>query len=176
MQALDAAAFGGSGIVVGGAGGDLLMPTIAQFQRLPQHQQHQHPTSSNNMMNAAFPDAMAYAPHQQQIQSTLSPNLPQVPLTHPTSSTPLTRTKSSPASDDRGRTPSPSSSSKGEDRVAKRKRNTEAARRYRQRKVDRVTELEDALAEVSRERDELKLKLARAEAEADVLRGMVRKG
>lgn len=61
------------------------------------------------------------------------------------------------------------------DRVRKRKRNTEAARRYRQRKVDRLTELEEALAAMTREKDDLRLKLARAEAEVDVLRGMIRK-
>jgi hypothetical protein len=74
-------------------------------------------------------------------------------------------------------TSTPSSSSRPEEteRVNKRQRNTEAARRYRQRKLDRVSELEEALAEMTRERDELKLKLARSEAEADVLRGMVRK-
>ncbi|KAK5112841.1 hypothetical protein LTR85_011068 [Meristemomyces frigidus] len=61
------------------------------------------------------------------------------------------------------------------DRKRKRERNTEAARRYRQRKVDRTSELEEALAEVKKERDELRLKLARAEAEADVLRSLVGK-
>lgn len=61
------------------------------------------------------------------------------------------------------------------DQVNKRQRNTEAARRYRQRKLDRVSELEEALAEMTRERDDLKLQLARSQAEADVLRGMVRK-
>ena len=55
----------------------------------------------------------------------------------------------------------------------KRQRNTEAARRYRQRKVDRVTELEDALAAMTRERDDYKIKLAKAETEVDVLRRMV---
>ena len=59
------------------------------------------------------------------------------------------------------------------DQISKRQRNTEAARRYRQRKVDRTTELEEALAAMTKERDDLKLKLARSEAEADVLRGMV---
>ena len=72
-------------------------------------------------------------------------------------------------------TPSSISRSDETDRITKRQRNTEAARRYRQRKMDRVTELEDALEEIRRERDELKLKLARSEAEADVLRGMVKK-
>ena len=71
-------------------------------------------------------------------------------------------------------TPSSTSRSEETDRVTKRQRNTEAARRYRQRKMDRVSELEDALEEIRKERDELKLKLARSEAEAGVLRGMVR--
>lgn len=61
-------------------------------------------------------------------------------------------------------------------KVCKRQRNTEAARRYRQRKLDRVTELEEALAAMGKERDELKLKLARSEAEADILRSLHKKG
>ena len=86
--------------------------------------------------------------------------------------------KKRPANDSSERTStSPSSVCRFEndDRSSKRQRNTEAARRYRQRKVDRVTELEDALAAVTKERDDLKLKLARSEAEADVLRGIVGK-
>ena len=72
---------------------------------------------------------------------------------------------------------SPSSTSRLEntDNVNKRQRNTEAARRYRQRKVDRTSDLEEALASMTKERDDLKLKLARSQAEADVLRGMVGK-
>jgi hypothetical protein len=62
-----------------------------------------------------------------------------------------------------------------DERVHKRQRNTEAARRYRQRKVDRLTELEEALASMTQERDDLKLKLAKSEAEADVLRSLVGK-
>lgn len=71
--------------------------------------------------------------------------------------------------------PSMASHSENAEQVNKRQRNTEAARRYRQRKVDRQTELEEALASMTKERDDLKLKLARSEAEADVLRGMVAK-
>ena len=76
------------------------------------------------------------------------------------------------------RTMSPPSttSSDNPDRAFKRQRNTEAARRYRQRKVDRTAELEDALAAMTKERDELKLRLARSEAEAGVLKGLVGKG
>lgn len=72
---------------------------------------------------------------------------------------------------------SPSSSERSPNeqgcKVQKRRRNTEAARRYRQRKVDRVSELEEALQLMTKERDEMKLRLARSEAEADVLRGLV---
>lgn len=93
-------------------------------------------------------------------------------------STDLSFSKKRTAADFAEATSTPSSTSRPDEteRVNKRQRNTEAARRYRQRKLDRVSELEEALAEMTRERDELKLKLARSEAEADVLRGMVRKG
>ncbi|KAI7342018.1 hypothetical protein KC354_g16687 [Hortaea werneckii] len=70
--------------------------------------------------------------------------------------------------------PDSSTTTSTTERNRKRQRNTEAARRYRQRKVDRTAELEEALAAVSKERDELRLKLARSEAEAEVLRRMVR--
>ncbi|KAI7551932.1 hypothetical protein KC331_g2227 [Hortaea werneckii] len=70
--------------------------------------------------------------------------------------------------------PDSSATTSTTERNRKRQRNTEAARRYRQRKVDRTTELEEALSAVSKERDELRLKLARSEAEAEVLRRMVR--
>lgn len=52
----------------------------------------------------------------------------------------------------------------------KRQRNTMAARKYRQKRLDRIADLERALSDVACERDELKLKLARREAEVDALR------
>ncbi|KAF2207421.1 hypothetical protein CERZMDRAFT_50978, partial [Cercospora zeae-maydis SCOH1-5] len=58
-------------------------------------------------------------------------------------------------------------------KVQKRKRNTEAARRYRQRKEDKVAQLEEALKAITEERNELSLKLARAETETNVLRRML---
>ena len=70
---------------------------------------------------------------------------------------------------------SPTSQVDGNDRFTKRQRNTEAARRYRQRKVDRTTELEDELAAMTKERDDLKLQLARSETEVVILRGLVGK-
>jgi len=63
----------------------------------------------------------------------------------------------------------------GDSRKRKRERNTEAARRYRQRRQDRLEELEEALAAMTKDRDELRIKLARSEAETDILRGLMAK-
>jgi len=107
------------------------------------------------------------------------PSAPQSAATSTTKSPPQTTidtsygsTRSSPK---KRPSSSVSSGSPPEDDSNKRQRNTEAARRYRQRKVDRVSELEDALAVMTREKDDLKLKLARSEAEADVLRSLMSK-
>ncbi|EPS36961.1 hypothetical protein H072_9461 [Dactylellina haptotyla CBS 200.50] len=67
----------------------------------------------------------------------------------------------------------------GEDSPAmidKRYRNNLAAKKYRQKKVDRISELEGALADMTRERDELRLRLARKEAEGQVLREVMARG
>jgi hypothetical protein len=86
---------------------------------------------------------------------------------------------SSKASRKRSADTSPATTGSGsppeEDRVCKRQRNTDAARRYRQRKVDRVSELEEALAAMTKANEELKLKLAKSETEVTVLRGLVGK-
>ncbi|KAJ5610961.1 acetyltransferase [Penicillium lagena] len=58
-------------------------------------------------------------------------------------------------------------------RVEKRRLNTLAARRCRQRRVDRMKTLEDELASVRRERDELKLRVSKLEGETDALRGLL---
>lgn len=88
--------------------------------------------------------------------------------------TPISRYDSSAAKHSAG---SPTSSGRSLDekghRVQKRQRNTEAARRYRQRKVDKVSELEEALQLMTMERDDLRLRLARSEAETGVLRSLV---
>ncbi|KAK2877203.1 hypothetical protein FQN49_001353 [Arthroderma sp. PD_2] len=52
----------------------------------------------------------------------------------------------------------------------KRQRNTMAARRFRKRKEDRVSNLEKQLADALRERDELKLQVARLEGQNMMLR------
>ncbi|KAI0533195.1 hypothetical protein GGR58DRAFT_487597 [Xylaria digitata] len=55
----------------------------------------------------------------------------------------------------------------------KRQRNNVAARKYRQKRIDRINELESELEEVKQERDDLKLRLARQEAETAALRSML---
>jgi len=70
----------------------------------------------------------------------------------------------------------PSTPSTPDDVIDKRSRNNLAAKKYRQKKVDRITELEMMLADMTKERDELKLRLARKEAEGEILREVMRKG
>ncbi|PNY24593.1 Purine-cytosine permease FCY22 [Tolypocladium capitatum] len=69
---------------------------------------------------------------------------------------------------------SPGPDPDGHDEVAiKRQRNTMAARKYRQKRLDRIAHLKCALTGVTGERDELRLQLARREAEVDALREML---
>lgn len=60
------------------------------------------------------------------------------------------------------------------DAAIKRQRNTLAARKYRQKRLDRIKELEDALEDMTRDRDDLRIKLARQEAETDALKSMMK--
>ncbi|OTA65373.1 hypothetical protein K449DRAFT_421047 [Hypoxylon sp. EC38] len=55
----------------------------------------------------------------------------------------------------------------------KRQRNNVAARKYRQKRIDRINELEEELRGVKQERDDLRLRLARQEAETAALRSML---
>ncbi|KAI1780329.1 hypothetical protein F4818DRAFT_395383 [Hypoxylon cercidicola] len=55
----------------------------------------------------------------------------------------------------------------------KRQRNNVAARKYRQKRIDRISELEAELKDVKEERDDLRIRLARQEAEAAALRSML---
>lgn len=51
----------------------------------------------------------------------------------------------------------------------RRERNSLAARKYRQRRLDRIEELEQALAETERERDSLKMQVERWKTKAELL-------
>lgn len=60
--------------------------------------------------------------------------------------------------------------------IEKRRNNTLAARRYRQKRLDHIEELESALAATARERDELKVKVARLEGELGGLKELLKSG
>ncbi|KAI8180304.1 hypothetical protein K4K54_009539 [Colletotrichum sp. SAR 10_86] len=79
--------------------------------------------------------------------------------------------RSSPNSDGQGQ----EISTPHTDKILRRQRNTIAARKYRQKKVDRISDLEKMLEDMTRERDELRLRLARQEAETEALRSVMRK-
>jgi len=58
--------------------------------------------------------------------------------------------------------------------IDRRHRNNLAAKRYRQKKLDRIEELEGEVKEVTQERDDLRIRLARQEAEIAALREMLK--
>ncbi|KAJ6036663.1 hypothetical protein N7540_000942, partial [Penicillium herquei] len=58
-------------------------------------------------------------------------------------------------------------------RVEKRKLNTLAARRCRQRRVDQMKNLEEELERIRKERDDLRLKVSKLEGETEVLKGLL---
>ncbi|KAI1213647.1 uncharacterized protein F4807DRAFT_408569 [Annulohypoxylon truncatum] len=87
---------------------------------------------------------------------------------------PAAMPKSPGASSNQGRTPKSRRSPPVDPVTAlKRQRNNVAARKYRQKRIDRISELEMELQGVKQERDDLRLRLARQEAEAAALRSML---
>jgi len=84
-------------------------------------------------------------------------------------------TKTSPPAGTASVAPTASSSSTDDldDTTLRRQRNTIAARKYRQKRTDRISELEDALAAMTKDRDTLRLQLGRRDAEVGVLREML---
>jgi hypothetical protein len=60
-----------------------------------------------------------------------------------------------------------------EERMEKRRRNTMAARRFRQRKQDHVADLKERLDNVTKERDDLRLQVAKWEGEVMALRKLL---
>ncbi|KAI5460346.1 hypothetical protein BGZ63DRAFT_454644 [Mariannaea sp. PMI_226] len=123
------------------------------------------PSSTNNPMSTSTTtQSPSYAPNSTAF-STFAIN-----LTNRSSSDSPTDSSSS------GGAKRKSPSSPEDEIVArdiKRQRNTMAARKYRQKRLDRVAELEKALADMTNDRDGLRLRLARKEAEVDALREML---
>lgn len=55
----------------------------------------------------------------------------------------------------------------------KRQRNNIAAKKYRQKKIDRIAELEQEVETITEEKNNLKLELAKREMEVQMLRDML---
>jgi len=107
-------------------------------------------TSECNLGTSTMPDTMSV--------SATNRHLPQPP---PSTTSPVTSSSHS------------ARHAPDQDLLLKRYRNNAAAKKYRQKKVDRIKELEAEVDEVKRERDDLRIRLARQEAETAALREML---
>lgn len=104
------------------------------------------PSTSNQFLSVTFPP---------------TPNLPLAPSDPLPSPNPRKR-----ASPDNTSGANTSDHSDETERIAeKRRRNTMAARRFRQRKEDKILDLEQQLALMKKERDDLRVHVARLEGE-----------
>lgn len=68
---------------------------------------------------------------------------------------------------------SDSKSNEPDTKKLRRQRNTAAARKYRQKRLDRIEELEEALRKTQTERDELKVQVAQWKGKAEVLQSLM---
>jgi len=120
--------------------------------------------SDSGCLESQSQNASLFVPSSTNSQDGLSYSSPasQVPASVATSkSSPAT----SQADDPLGRVDS--------SRVEKRRLNTLAARRCRQRRVDEMKNLEDELELIKKERDELRLKVSRLEGETEALKELL---
>ncbi|KKA30939.1 hypothetical protein TD95_004332 [Thielaviopsis punctulata] len=135
--------------------------------------------AANNISNIPVSMQMQMPFHQSQLELVLS-NPASNHSNHMTSAS----SSSSPQSDgsppsgvlvSRKRSRAAAKLDNDEDEAAavRRQKNTLAARKYRQKRLDRIKELEDALAEVTGERDDLRIRLARQEAETQALKALM---
>lgn len=66
------------------------------------------------------------------------------------------------------------SNTEDDEMVDKRRRNNAAAAKYRQKKLDRIEELEMALSTMTKERDDLKVQLAKKDGEVELLNRLLK--
>ena len=105
------------------------------------------------------------------LQETPHPHSPsQLPQLTPVLATTAAPILNKPAAEHSGKH---ISGSENEAQADKRRRNNAAAAKYRQKKIDRISDLEKALETVSDERDALKLQLAKKDTEVELLRQLL---
>ena len=137
------------------------------------------PSSAFTYPNGLFPEQLDDGVHEGHF-----PNLPYQPMdgnvSHSQlldqSSTPSASSEPRPVASQHDPLQADISKSKSPDPDViklRRQRNSAAARKYRQKRLDRIEELEQALQEMQTERDELKVQVARWKGRAEVLQSMV---
>ncbi|KAL1957435.1 hypothetical protein VTO42DRAFT_6003 [Malbranchea cinnamomea] len=142
-------------------------PLLGDSDLLKDHPPH-HPRGQlhNNIGAVASTGSQLFVPSTRQTTTALHS-----PSDLTTAHQPSSRKRSAQqvASDDPMKPPATAEEIAAE----KRRRNTLAARRFRQKQQDRIAQLEQALKEVTKERDDLKMQVARWEGEAVALRAML---
>ncbi|TLD14689.1 hypothetical protein PspLS_10992 [Pyricularia sp. CBS 133598] len=139
-------------------------PTFANLADFNSNISYQTPTSTTSALNFVDPPHQTGNPLDSMKASRSASPAASNQITKATNSSPLSQGLPSPEEN---------SQQESESVVRKRERNTAAARRYRQKRLDRIKELEDELAKVTADRDGLRLKLARQEAETATLRDLL---
>ncbi|CAG8948811.1 hypothetical protein HYFRA_00001934 [Hymenoscyphus fraxineus] len=124
---------------------------------------------------------MKFSPNNEAIpmtSSTTNPSLDTTPLSYQhrpsTSTSPNQSLSLSPPATKKA--PSKSSGHVNTSKIEKRTKNTQAARRYRQKRVDQMAGLEARLKESEEEKEALRMRVARLEGEVEILRGLLKKG
>lgn len=138
----------------------LIVPDLLSYPEYTRHQPQLGPLSHARDLSPS-------------VNSIPSHDVPTAPSPRPRS--PVSRSSPDPTTSGDPPVPSRRKHIESADVLQKRQRNTIAARKYRQKKIDRIDELERALEQTVRERDELRLRLAAQKAETETYRSMMRK-
>jgi beta-glucosidase len=141
-------------------------------------------SSSSGSSMGYHRDLSTTPPTSQQSSSTTSPTGPGQGAYYPGLT--LASPPDASSKPKRGRPPGPKKQAKralspsaeaeqtdSEDVLIKRQRNNIAAKKYRQKKIDRIQELEEEVDQIKKEREELMLMLAKRDAEVGMLREML---
>ncbi|RFU35282.1 hypothetical protein B7463_g1031, partial [Scytalidium lignicola] len=126
-----------------------------------------HPTNTPNYQSLNNLDQVSVSCSADNITTTSSN--PSPTMSKQSSSSSITKPS-------RGGARKKASTSLNASAIEKRRSNTLAARRYRQKRLDHVEELEAALAATINERDELKVRVARLEGELGGLKELLKTG
>lgn len=156
-------------------------PLVTQFHQ-PQHQSHSHVTQHQQHQpllapKQHTPPSSSVSPalshiHTFDLDSSIHPSLSAKTAAATTTTKKRSRAEST-GLDLSSNNSAQEQDSEEERIVEKRRRNTMAARRFRKRKQDHVSDLESQLSTVTKERDDLRLQVAKWEGEVMALRKLL---